>query len=222
MLSFKECRFRHDPYPIGLAKNVLDEKLYEELIVKYPSEHNFVKMGGGYNKLSLSEVNNPEDYHAFILTSPVWQKFYRYIKDDQFLSNVFLTIRNQGIQVAPPGKYKSRFEFSSIPAAGGYLNPHTDIPSKVVTLIIPMMARGEWKSEWGGGTDVLKPNKKDYQYFDYKVPLEYFDKIESLPCDFNNCVLFIKTTNSWHSVGPIPGPPRVMRRTVTINIERVA
>lgn len=222
MLSFADTRFRYDPYPIGLAKNVLDEPHYNELIRKFPSEHNFVKMGGGYSKFSLSEVNNPTGYQEFLMTSPAWQEFYRYIKDSQFFHDVFVVLQGHGIKIGLTGRYKSRFEFSSLPASGGFLKPHRDIPSKVVTLIIPMMARGEWKPEWGGGTDVLKPKNLNVELIDYKTPIEEFDIVESLYCDFNNCVLFIKTDNSWHSVNCSGGPVKTMRRTVTINIERTA
>ena len=36
----------------------------------------------------------------------------------------------------------------------------------------------------------------------------------------NQCVIFVKTFNSLHGVPPMTGPPGVMRRTLTINIER--
>ncbi len=221
MLSFKETVFRYDPYPIGLAKNVLDESLYDELIRQFPSEHNFKKLDGGYNKFSLSEVNNLHSYQEFVMTSSIWQKFYRYIKDLQFIRDVFVTLQGHGVKIGLTGQYRSRFEFSSLPADGGFLKPHTDIPSKVVTLVIPMMARGEWKPIWGGSTDVLKPNKSDKKYADYQMPLEDFDIVDALSCDYNNCVLFVKTANSWHSVMCSGGPANTMRRTVTINIERV-
>ncbi len=231
MLSFKDMQFHYDPYPIGLAKNVLDESYYNELIRDFPAEKSFVRMDGGYNKFSLSEVNNPKEYRDFILTHPIWGSFYKYIKSLQFVRDVFTTLHSHKIEIGKPGRFKSRFEFSSLPANGGYLKPHRDIPSKVVTLIIPTMARGVWNPVWGGGTDVLKPKHWDgcsvtpcvypKPLVDYKTPLEEFDRIESLPCDYNNCVVFIKTDNSWHSVGPISGPVWQMRRTVTINIERV-
>jgi hypothetical protein len=38
----------------------------------------------------------------------------------------------------------------------------------------------------------------------------------------NQCVLFVKTFNSWHSVAPMHGPPGKLRRTLTINIEALA
>jgi hypothetical protein len=37
----------------------------------------------------------------------------------------------------------------------------------------------------------------------------------------NQAIIFIKTYNSWHSVSPIAGTdPKVLRRTLTINIEK--
>ena len=98
--------------------------------------------------------------------------------------------------------------------------PHTDIPSKVVTLILPMMAPGTWDDAWGGSTDVLVP-KPGITAKDYSTPLEDFDIVARYPCLPNQAVLFLKWANSWHSVGPLQGPPGRWRRTLTINIERV-
>ena len=52
-----------------------------------------------------------------------------------------------------------------------------------------------------------------------------FDEMEVLhtyPFTPNQCVLFVKTFNSWHSVAPMRGPAGKLRRTLTINIEALA
>ena len=48
-------------------------------------------------------------------------------------------------------------EFSMLPAAGGYVIPHTDERSKIVTIVVSMMQDGEWDPAYGGGTDVNRP-----------------------------------------------------------------
>jgi hypothetical protein len=52
--------------------------------------------------------------------------------------------------------------------------------------------------------------------------LEFDDvrAIRSFSFEPNQCVVFVKTFNSLHSVRPMTGPEGAMRRTLTLNIER--
>ncbi len=226
MLNFENATFWHDPYPIGLIKPVMDETLYNQLVDNWPSESLFAHIKGSYNKYSLSEVNATEAYLSYIRDSKIWRSFYDYIKSNAFIESARTTLLANGIpesQVqeifgSAKHKYRSRFEFSSLPAKGGFIMPHTDIPSKVVTLVIPMFKDG-WDQSYGGGTDVLRPNKRK-TYKDYQEEAADFDVVRTFQYEPNQCVFFLKTDNSWHSVGPFTGPEGLMRRTLTINIEK--
>jgi hypothetical protein len=118
-------------------------------------------------------------------------------------------------------KLKTRWEFSLLPADGGCLRPHTDIPSKLLTVVLSMRPIGDetWLPEWGGGTDVLRPIG-DTPPDDYKADLSAFEVVHTYPYVPNQAVVFVKSKDSWHSVGPIAGPAAALRRTVTINVER--
>ena len=59
---------------------------------------------------------------------------------------------------------EARFEFSALPADGGNLPPHTDAPTKIVTMIVSILEDGEWDEAIGGGTDVNWP-KDDTRTF---------------------------------------------------------
>jgi len=219
MLTLTRATFLQEPYPIGVAAEVFPEAVYRGLVEAYPAEAAFIHMTGVYDKFSLSEVNNPKAYLKFVGSSAIWAAFYSYVKGAEFPRAVARLLKEHGLKPFAAGTYRSRFEFSSLPAAGGLIWPHTDIASKVVTLIIPMMRPGEWDKTWGGGTDVLVP-KLGVTPEDYKTPREQFDCPASFPCDPNQAVVFIKSDHSWHSVGPIQGPAGRWRRTLTINIER--
>jgi len=219
VLNFSQMKLERDPYVFGVAPAVLDQKQYVELSESYPSESLFAKMGGvGYDKLSLSERNNPEAYKKFIAESPQWSRFHAYIKSVDFRRDVFRAIGS-----APVGIYTSRFEFSSMPAFGGFIAPHTDIPSKIVTLVMPMIQPGEWwERSWGGGTDILRPKDARKKLVDYQAPIEEFEVVRSVPYSPNQALVFIKSKDSWHSSGPYRGVSGKWRRTLTINIERAA
>jgi hypothetical protein len=115
----------------------------------------------------------------------------------------------------------SRFEFSMMPANGGYILPHTDSPNKIITVVFSMNNDDEWNNSWGGGTtamDTINPQKS----FNFRNDQLKFDECQSLKTyDFNpnQCLIFIKTFNSLHAVLPMDGPSEAMRKTLTLNIE---
>ena len=123
-----------------------------------------------------------------------------------------------------PSRLNARFEFSMLPAQGGFILPHTDSPQKIITLVVGILREGEWNSSFGGGTEVLRPRDTTAN-FNYKNKWLEFDEVETLTTfDYepNNCVVFIKTFNSLHAVRPMTAQdPNLMRKTLTINIEQV-
>ena len=93
---------------------------------------------------------------------------------------------------------EARFEFSALPADGGNLPPHTDAPTKIVTMIVSILEDGEWDEAIGGGTDVNWP-KDDTATFNQMNRVAGFDEMEVLdtyPFTPNQCVVFVKTFNA--------------------------
>jgi hypothetical protein len=122
----------------------------------------------------------------------------------------------------PLDKLKARWEFSLLPADGGCLRPHTDIASKLVTIVVSMrpLDDTEWQASWGGGTDVLVPKDGEPALDDYKAAWEQFETVHVYEYVPNQAVVFVKGANSWHGVRPIAGKASVLRRSITINVER--
>jgi len=216
-----------DPYAIGLASEVLAPDRYAALCATYPPADLFLASTGDNVKRTLSEFNHAAQYHAWLAAHPAWQAFYDQVKAPAFVEDIFAVLR--GAKIAVPistgGGFSARFEFSLIPADGGGLKPHTDIPEKVVTLVLGMRPTDDgdgWDDAWGGGTAILRPTPGAPPPDDYGAGLEAFDVVHVMPYGSNTCVVFVKTADSWHSVGPLTGPPRAFRRTVTINIEHAA
>lgn len=117
----------------------------------------------------------------------------------------------------------ARFEFSVLPGDGGHILPHTDAPQKLVTLVISMLDDSEWREEWGGGTEVLRPKdpKVAFNKMNRYLAFDEVEQVRCLPFQPNQCVVFVKTFNSLHAVSPVRGGSGVLRRTLTINIERL-
>jgi Protein of unknown function DUF115/Methyltransferase domain len=222
-LSFASLTWRREPYPIGLAAPVLDASTYQQLTATFPDRALFKQFGGGDEKFSLSERNNPDAYHQFIQGSAQWKAFYDAVKSPAFIAKVVTVLGAHKIPLnATAGQLRSRFEFSILPANGGLLRPHTDLASKVVTLVVSMQPAGElWDPAWGGGTDVLAQVDPAQTFADYQAPEDALTLVHTYPYQPNQCVVFVKTPQSWHTVRPLTGPAGQWRKTVTINLERV-
>jgi hypothetical protein len=200
-------------------------------------------------KYSLAEKNNTQQYYDFLNSTPVWKGFYDWVKSPDFLYRTLEMLAQNNIELgyydpAAAARNKSllkrvqdaflikkyghtlplsaRFEFSVLPADGGQLQPHTDSPGKVITLVVSMVSPGEWNQAWGGSTDMLRPKRTEMNFNWVNRYLEY-DEVETIASyQFlpNQALIFIKTFNSWHCVRPMTGTgSKALRRTLTINIE---
>ncbi len=249
MFSFEHVDFLYEPYPIGLIKPVMEDGLYEQLVERFPPADLFMFMPKFGNKYTLSEKFNPEKYHEYIKETPPWRELHAWIKSEDFFRTIVDMLYQHHIDMGmekahfagktvwpwrlgeiakgrwPRGDqaFRTRFEFSMLPADGGYVTPHTDTPRKVITLVVSMVKNGDWDQALGGGTEVNRP-KDPQRSFNYQNEQLDFDEIDRLHCfEFgpNQCVIFVKTFNSLHCVRPMKAKGSdAMRRTLTINIEK--
>lgn len=247
---YDHFQFQYEPFPIGWAKPLMAETVYQEFLDNYPSLDIFKSIPKVGNKYSLSERFNFKEYADFVRSNPVWREFHRWIKSDEFVDEIMNVLREHHIDLgyglpSPPAakrllkfirslgrghipastRLQSRFEFSMLPAAGGHVLPHTDAPAKIVTLIVSMVREGEWDPAFGGGTDVNRPknNLLSFNQLNRNARFEDMDVLYTFEFTPNQGVIFIKTFNSWHSVRPMTGMnSSAMRKTLTINIEEVS
>jgi phytoene dehydrogenase-like protein len=247
LLDFSNLKMRYAPFPIGVARPVMDEATYRQFIDAFPPVElfdDYAYLGKVGKKLTLSEKDNYATYQRFVAQQP-WNGFYRWIKDPAFpyyimdvlkeasidlgfknvssWARVKKVLRNRSLDyfVRNP-VLRSRFEFSILRGDGGNLPPHTDAPSKAVTIIVSMAHEGEWHDAWGGGTTVCQPKDERLNFNKMNKPADFsdMDVIETYPFVPNQAIVFVKTHNSWHGVEPIvANDPSVLRRTLTINIE---
>jgi hypothetical protein len=248
--QFQSAQFRYDPFPIGCTRPIFSSELYEELQLAWPSNDLFAFMPKLGKKYSLSEVNNPDAYHAFLNRTPIWKEVYNEVKSPEFTYSVIRLLKESYIDLGIPMDVpvnqtrssrtlekisswaaflspakatglKTRFEFSMLPADGGHIKPHTDSPGKLITLVVAFADDG-WNPAHGGATTVLKPrdNHLAFNHLNKQAEFEAMEVLDSFPFQPNQCVLFVKTFNSWHAVSPMTGyGSSLMRKTLTINIE---
>jgi hypothetical protein len=246
--SYEHLQMRYEPFPIGVARPVMDEALYQDLLDNYPDIKLFDSHsahGKAGNKYALTEKLNPKQYYRFIKSNPLWRDFYQWVTRGSFIEEALTALRDRDIDLGYEFKgrkhrlrqrYKelknfqlcprqkplvARFEFSALPANGGMVVPHTDATRKLVTFVISMTRAGEWNPGHGGGTDVNRPrdSRLAFNYQNRHAEFDDMEVIDTYEFTPNQAVIFIKTFNSWHSVRPMTGVDSdALRRTLTINI----
>ncbi len=89
--------------------------------------------------------------------------------------------------------------------------------------MVSMIKPGMSDLALGGGLDVNRPTDDTYAFNwnNRQVPWDKIDVVENIPFVQNQCILFIKTHNSLHSVRRMNNSGSdALRKTVTIVIER--
>jgi hypothetical protein len=241
--------FDYVPFPIGFAKDPIDSSYYKRLSESFPPLSLFKdidpKLPGC--KYSLSDVNNADKMRSFLQANRDWKEFYEYLNSDAFLKETLqifkkndvdlqlsavrprtidrlAEIKNALVQRRLPQFYMPlsvRVEFSAISSKGGFFKPHTDHPKKIITLVFGMALPGEWRDEYGGATDMLVPKdpRKNFNYVNRQLEFEETELVKRFPYGPNQCLAFVKTFNSLHSVQPTTGQSiEPIRKTITVNI----
>ncbi len=246
MFDFANNDFRYEPYPICYAEDVFPADQYKELCHQFPPKDLFEYKPRLGKKYSLSERNNGRKYRNFIAQERVWKEFHTYVKSDRFIGDILKFFDDRHVDLQQGGysvvskragrrrgvmskilgrdELSARFEFSMMDPDGGHIRPHTDAPGKIITLVFSILAPEQWNQDWGGGTQVCLPKDRTriYNQVNNRMDFDAVDIVHSYPFNANQCILFIKTYNSWHQVAPISGPKEAPpRKTLTINIERL-
>lgn len=249
MFQFANSELRYSPYPLAVMRPALEQSFYDELVRTFPPETLFGKIPKYDYKLSLSEKTNSKAYEDFIANTPAWRRFHQWIKSDDFIRAVvdFLKSKNLDLDLndyfmptakrlrvaagkiargqipAGPGRLRTRFEFSVLRADGGEVAPHTDTPRKIITLVMSMIAPGEWPVEFGGGLEIDRVTDDAYAFNwnNRMVPWDKIEAVETIPFVPNQCMIFLKTFNSLHCVRPMTQRgSKALRKTITIVIEK--
>jgi hypothetical protein len=248
LFTFDRLQFDYEPYPIAFQADVVDPDNYEQMLSSWPATELFAYLPQLGLKYSLSERNNPHEYDRVVSREAIWKAVYAEIKSRAFIEHVLEMLRVNQVDLGLKRdcgdsrskrptllprwlqllnsvrrrSLSSRFEFSMMPSSGGCIKPHTDSPSKIITLVFTITRPGEWAEEWGGGTDVLRMRDpaRSFNIINRQADFTETDVVRTFPFVPNQVVIFVKTFNSWHGVRPMRGASSsVMRRTLTVNIE---
>jgi len=241
MINLSDYNFKYEPYPYVILKNIFNYEFYKKIITEFPDNKEFHKSDygkskaiGKFNKFQLDNFLSP-NFKQVINKKENLKKLYSFINSENFINiiNNFLkdnyidlTIKIQKNfikKILTKKQYKIYFELSSIPCNNGFIAAHTDSPQKIITCIIPIVDEDSEISKLENvGTTILTTDniKYKYNFQNITVPLDQTKKIHYVDFLPNQMMLFVKTHNSLHSVGPIIAKEKkdLFRKSINISI----
>jgi hypothetical protein len=224
MINLNNSEVYYKPYPYILFKDVFDDNFYKSLCSEFPNADELVKLDFDekrnqhkQDKFYLTNLN--KSFYKLISSKKNTTNLYNLLKSHSFLTHLINFLNknnlriNYNIKLGALSKIKKlifkkidfTFEFSSMSTKNGFINPHTDGPNKILTLIIPIITDPRIKNIKNSGTNILQSleDRYEYNFMNYAVPFESVRSIKEIPFLENQILMFIKTHNSLHSVGPM-------------------
>ena len=222
MINLSDHLFNYDPYPFGYFNEIFTHEFYKSLCEEYPdiselkiSEDKKKYNINKFNKFSLT--NDHIEFGDLIKKKKNFLNLYNFLNSKEFFLKISEILLKNNIDLQlnfekrgfllKKRKYNLFFEFSSIPCDGGFILPHTDAPKKIITFIVPIINDSDKEIEnfKKVGTSILSMSDPKYSFNYYNRTMKLEDTIEKKYINFspNKMLMFIKTHNSLHSVGPV-------------------
>lgn len=189
MLGRKVVQYTDDPFPIGVVEPALasfdsfrfpDLRHFTDVTQEYP--------GNWAKKLHLWSRH---PHFLDVIRGTPWENFWNWLNSPAFAQHCQGIFRPFGIEVEGEG---ALMQFSSLPADGGWIHPHTDMAEKVLSIVIFI----------DGFPAPFKAHKGEKTY--------------EFPVAPNRYIFFQRSERSWHSVGPFFSKTGENRNTVNINL----
>ena len=110
------------------------------------------------------------------------------------------------------------YEFSLL-GQGAYLEPHTDSPAKIVSLLL-YFSSDDWQPAFGGTTDMCRPKdpRHERNWMNRNLDFGAVDIVFRSEFRPNRLCGFVKAANSFHGVPPVECGPNRMRLSFNFNV----
>lgn len=182
------------PFPWFHSENAFSPDLFEEMRKKLPSDYTPIEK-------SRNLKGYPERFTAQP-TDPFWTDLFSRLRDGRLK-------RALCDRFGVPNPDELTDECLLIRDLAGYqIGPHTDSPSKVITVLFYLPKDGLLVD---AGTTIYTPKKMDFTCAGGPhYPFEDFDVYQTMPFKPNSMFAFLKTNNSFHGVPPCEGTRDVL------------
>ena len=241
-----ELLFR-EPFCIFRVKDYLPRAVYERLRESFPDDRHMT--AGADGKRFFGSRDSPARFTEFRRSNPAWNALFAVFESRHFIRSVRTALfddlakaRSEVMRkrwlVLPPGQLRrlcrpignwppvnrkielvsTDFQFSSLDP-GVSIAPHTDVPRKLVSIML-YFPDPEWEGALGGGTEFYRPldDKLESNWENTNVEFEQVTKFFRADFQANHLVGFVKSASSYHGVPAIDSPRRIPRRSLNVFI----
>lgn len=220
LLSNRIQNLLREPFYTFQVNDFLPIDVYQSLWSSFPDNSWCIGENEGNTKRSLSSKRHSDLFQEFCATYPDWQALCALFSSHTFVDNAIQLFREALFQSY--GKISQslsvQFEFSRMPR-DSFLEPHTDLPYKMITLLL-YFPEPEWQDSYGGHTEFYRSKDPAMasNWWNRIVPfdqVEVFRRAHFIP---NQLIGFIKSDNSLHGVPPITCPVEMNRKSLNVHI----
>jgi hypothetical protein len=200
---------REHPFPHFLVHDVFEPDLYRRMMANLLP----VELMRPLKEERPVNKKYPEERHAFTLAREkiaalpqpyraFWDELAQWLLGTPFaqtLFNKFGTYIHRRFGDAQPAYYNEALLVDDRERYA--LGPHTDSPSKVITLLF-YLPDNDTRAHLG--TSIYAPRDPSFRCPGTRHhPIELFDRVVTMPYLPNTLFAFVKTDNSFHGVEPI-------------------
>ena len=234
---------KNKPYYVFEIDNFLPQDEYTSLLTSFPSVNYFME---GDNALAKDMFSSKDEkFNEFLEKNNSWKVFFRSFNNNKFLWSAYFStlkanFKSRGISALKIWtidkkkvifflrpffrEFETTFMFSRLDEEKRVL-PHTDIPSKYLSMIY-YFPEDIWEEKEGGNTIFWKNIKNQVKWNNWENKHIRIDEYEDFKSDHiafheakysqNKLVGFVKSDISWHSVEKISPNLKKIRRTLNI------
>ena len=203
-ISKKNFSFFIDkPFTIFEIENFLPDDQFLNLLHSFPSEANFNTEENNIKTFSNKNENDKENFKNFLLNNNYWDSFFKKIKSKNFINSAFYTsiipnFKSRGIGSVKKWTLKDENFFLkkffrkinihyrfSINKHNGYLNPHTDARSALLSMVYYIS--NDFDNNCGTEFWRIKKNKKKWTGLTRRISEDQFEEFK------NDCEIFHKS-----------------------------
>ncbi len=235
--------FSNKPYHLFEIDNFLPKEEYANLLKSFPSEKYFKGGDGALAKDMFS--SSDEKFNDFLEKNNDWKIFFKSFNNNEFLRSAFFStlganFKSRGLSALKIWtlnkskvpfflrplfrEFEVTFMFSRINEEKRVL-PHTDVPSKFLSMIY-YFPENIWGENEGGNTAFWRSvkNKDKWKNWENKhINIDQYGEFKSdniiwheAKYTQNKLVGFVKSDISWHSVDKISPDLNKVRQTLNI------
>ena len=222
-----------------IIDNFLDENLYDDLIKNFPNFSALEKINKNNFTLNSGneDTNENQLFNEKMNLNPIWKDFINDLNSNDFFNELkriyklkFLYFDKEKNNFKRYFRFKFltrtfnlfnkvHFEFTFNCKSAGDGKPHTDVPKKIISIVLFMLDIN-WVNEFGGSVLILKPKKLSNENnwdnrsidFDECYILKKIDYIK------NRLYAFKKSKNSYHAITNVKVNNDSFRRVFMINL----